>query len=79
AEGTPVIAARNSSLPEVGGDAALYFDADDPGELANLLSMVLEDPGERARLIARGAANLARFSWSRAAAETADIFRKVAR
>jgi glycosyltransferase involved in cell wall biosynthesis len=79
AEGTPVIAARNSSLPEVGGDAALYFDADDPGELANLLSTVLEDPAARARLIARGETNLARFSWSRAAAETADVFRKVAR
>ncbi|MGK2857629.1 MAG: glycosyltransferase family 4 protein [Thermoanaerobaculia bacterium] len=79
AEGTPVIAARNSSLPEVGGDAALYFDADDPGELARLLSIVLEDRDERARLIARGEANLSRFSWARAAAETADVFRKVAR
>jgi glycosyltransferase involved in cell wall biosynthesis len=79
AEGTPVIAARNSSLPEVGGDAALYFDADNPGELANLLSVVLEDEKKRAQLIASGKANLARFSWVRAAAETADVFRRVAR
>jgi glycosyltransferase involved in cell wall biosynthesis len=79
AEGTPVVAARNSSLPEVGGDAALYFDADDPEELANLLAVVLEDSGAREELVQRGVTNLARFSWSRAAAETADVFRKVAR
>lgn len=79
AEGTPVIAARNSSLPEVGGEAALYFDADDAEELARLLSGLLEDPGERERLVSKGRANLARFSWSGAAARTADVFRGVAR
>ncbi|HSN68395.1 MAG TPA: glycosyltransferase family 1 protein [Thermoanaerobaculia bacterium] len=79
AEGTPVIAAENSSLPEVGGDAALYFPTGDAGALANAIETVTSAMGLRGKLRARGEANLARFSWERAAAETAAIFRRVAR
>lgn len=78
-EGTPVVAARNSSLPEVGGDAAVYFETEDASDLAAALRRVLEDDAFRAALVARGPANLARFSWERAAAETAAVFRRVAR
>lgn len=77
-EGTPVIAARNSSLPEVGGDAALYFAPDDAGELAALLARVLGDEKLRAEMIARGSQNLSRFSWRRAAGETAAVLRRAA-
>lgn len=78
AEDAPVIAANNSSLPEVGGDAALYFESGDAAELSRLLRSVVEDPKLRAELVRRGRANLARFSWSRAAGEMAVLFRKVA-
>ena len=79
AEGTPVIAAENSSLPEVGGDAALYFPTGNAGALAEAIGKITTDAALRERLRARGGANLARFSWERAAAETAAIFRRVAR
>ena len=79
AEGTPVIAAENSSLPEVGGDAALYFPTGNAGALAEAIGKITTDAALRERLLARGGANLARFSWERAAAETAAIFRRVAR
>ncbi|HVR42397.1 MAG TPA: glycosyltransferase family 1 protein [Thermoanaerobaculia bacterium] len=78
AEGTPVIAARNSSLPEIGGEAAVYFNADDPRELAAALTRVIGDAELRRGMVERGRANLARFSWDRAAAETAALFRRVA-
>ena len=79
AEGTPVIAAENSSLPEVGGDAALYFPTGDAAALAEAIGRVTSEPGLRDRLRSRAAANLARFSWERTAQETAAVFRKVAR
>ncbi len=79
AEGAPVIAAENSSLPEVGGDAALYFPARDAAALADAITRIVSDAALRDQLRARAAANLARFSWERTAHETAAIFRRVAR
>lgn len=78
AENTPVIAARNSSLPEVAGDAALLIDGEDPAELAGALARLVADPELRRALTQRGRANLARFSWKRAASETAEVLRRVA-
>jgi glycosyltransferase involved in cell wall biosynthesis len=79
AEGAPVIAAENSSLPEVGGDAALYFPSGDAGALAAAIERITRDAEVRDGLLARAPENLARFSWERAAQETAAIFRRVAR
>ncbi len=79
AEGAPVIAADNSSLPEVGGDAALYFPTGDAAALAAAIGRITADGGLRDALRGRAAANLARFSWERTAHETAAVFRKVAR
>jgi glycosyltransferase involved in cell wall biosynthesis len=79
AEGTPVIAADNSSLPEVGGDAALYVRTGDAADLAAALLRITSDATLREELRARSGPNLARFSWERAAHATAAIFRKVAR
>ncbi|HTX45705.1 MAG TPA: glycosyltransferase family 1 protein, partial [Solirubrobacteraceae bacterium] len=52
ARGTPVLAARATSLPEAGGDAAAYFDPDDPTDLLRALRGLLGDGArsERARL-----------------------------
>jgi glycosyltransferase involved in cell wall biosynthesis len=77
--GVPSIAARSSSLPEVGGDAALYFDPNDAGELESQLQRVLDDESLRATLAERGRARAAEFSWGRAAAETVEVLRRAAR
>lgn len=62
ARGIPVISARTSSLPEVGGDAALYFDPNDPEELAQRLHQAA-DPATAAALRNAGIARAAQFSW----------------
>jgi glycosyltransferase involved in cell wall biosynthesis len=71
--GAPVISSRGGSLPEVAGDGARYFDHDDPDELQAAMAALLDDPDARAHLIERGTRNVARFSWERAAAETAAV------
>lgn len=48
--GTPAILARTSSLPEVGGDLALYFDPEKPEELAAILADTTLLENSRARL-----------------------------
>ena len=72
---TPVVASRTSSLPEVGGEAALYFDPADTEALAETMRTVLGDAGLRGEMRERGLAQAARFSWERAAEATARVYR----
>ena len=74
--GTPVIAARVSSLPEVAGDAALLVDPFDVDALAGALEQVAGDAALRADLAARGYRRVRRFSWERAAQETLAVYRE---
>lgn len=72
--GTPVVAAATSSLPEAGGEVALYFDPRDPDELAGQLAAVLDDPDLRRRARAAGPAHAARFSWAQSGQATAAVY-----
>lgn len=44
--GKPVLCANSSSMPEVGGNFATYFDHDKPGSLVNKLQEMIDDPAE---------------------------------
>lgn len=72
--GTPVVCNPVTSLPEVAGDAALFADACNPDVFAAALHRVMTDEGCRAELRARGYTNSKRFSWRRAAEETANVY-----
>lgn len=67
ASGTPVITSTAGSLPEVAGDAALFFDPGSPEELSAQLLKIATSPELRADLRARGLAQAERFSWSESA------------
>jgi len=77
AAGTPAILARTSSLPEVGGGAALYFTPGDHEDLASLLVDLLGDEVRRAVLIRLGKERALDFTWARTAKETSDAYRLV--
>lgn len=66
----PVICANNSSLPEVAGDAALYFDEKSPEDLALKIEQILDDEKLKADLIERGLFQIKKFSWEKCAKET---------
>ncbi len=74
---TVVIAANNSSIPEVTGDAALLFDAAKTDELFDLLRTVARGEANRADIIAKGRARAAQFSWERTAQQTAEVYRSL--
>ncbi|EKE16367.1 MAG: glycosyl transferase, group 1 [uncultured bacterium] len=76
ASNAPLITASNSSLPEVGGDAALYFDAINADELSAQIEKVLSDEKLRTDLIEKGREQLKKFSWEKCAKETLNFLRE---
>ncbi len=76
--GVPVVAANNSSIPEVAGDAALLVDAESPQDIAQKMSCVLNDSGLVVRLREAGLRRVAGFSWKRCARETIEIYETAA-
>src|SRR6266852_3324465 len=78
ARGQVVVAARTSSLPEVGGDAALYVDdPNDPEELAGALQTAIGDLKVRARLTRAARKQAAGFTWDRCAAGVVEVIREL--
>jgi len=78
ARGKVVVAAKASSLPEVGGDAALYFhEASDPGQVANVLDVALNDEKLRTSLAKAARARAKRFTWERTAAGVVEVIREI--
>ena len=74
--GTPVVAADNSSLPEVVGEGGLLVDAADPVTLAEALHRLLSNPTLRMQLTAAGRSQAAKFRWETAAQHLLAIYRK---
>jgi glycosyltransferase involved in cell wall biosynthesis len=76
ASGTPVVCSSATSLPEVAGKAALYFDPHKPEEMASALSRVFSDSSVRTLLIEQGRQNLQRFNWADTAKQTLAVYRQ---
>jgi len=72
--GTPVVAANNSSLPEVVGEGGLMVDAANPEELAAALQRILVDQNLRDKLVTLGKAHASRYTWDSAAAALLGIY-----
>jgi glycosyltransferase involved in cell wall biosynthesis len=77
AHGTPVIAADNSSLPEVVGKAGLLFPTRDAYALAAHMKKIATDADFRDKLLSKGPAQLAKFSWQHCAEQTLDVYYSV--
>src|SRR5262249_15245589 len=67
ARGVPVACSSASSLPEVAGEAALYFDPGDEQAIADALGRLLTDAPLRERLRALGRERARQFTWERSA------------
>lgn len=71
----PVICSHNSSLPEVGGDAAVYFSDNDANDMADKIQKILTDENLRQVHIAKGLEQIKKFSWEKCARETLEYLK----
>lgn len=74
--GVPVACSDRSSLPEVAGDAALFFDPEDPQAIADAISVLLSDQTTVAELVRRGRPQADRFTWSETARRTLETYER---
>jgi len=77
--GTPVVASRTSSLPEVVGDAGILVDPNDTEQIAEALLRVIEHPALRTELSQKAMKRAALFSWCTAARQTLEVLQSVAK
>lgn len=75
--GCPVLASNISSLPEIAGGAAAYFDPTDESSLQNAVAQVIGDSAFRADLIVRGRERGREFSWDKVARETKAVYERL--
>jgi glycosyltransferase involved in cell wall biosynthesis len=77
AYGCPVISSDRGSLPEVVGDAGVYFDPESIDDIRAVLERVSADAALQQQLRQRGRERAEAFSWDRCAAQTAAVYRAV--
>lgn len=75
--GTPVACSDVSSLPEVTGGVAFYFDPEAPAQIAQTIQQLLDGLALRLELSNRGLTQVASYSWERTAVETISTYREL--
>jgi glycosyltransferase involved in cell wall biosynthesis len=74
--GCPVVASNAGSLPEIYGQAALYFNPEDVNEIAEKIRMVIENKNLRDELVEKGFAQVKKYSWQKCAEETLRVYQE---
>lgn len=75
----PVITSNVSSLPEAGGDAAVYVDPKDVNDIAKKLEQVVSDEKLRRDMVEKGKKQVQKFSWEKSAREALTVLEAVAK
>jgi glycosyltransferase involved in cell wall biosynthesis len=76
--GCPVASSNAASLPEVGGDAALYFDPYNIEEMVDCVEHVLTNESLRQEMITKGLEQVKKFSWLKAGEQVYEILKQAA-
>lgn len=74
----PVISSQEASLPEVAGDAALYFDPRNAQNLSEQILKLMQSKNLANELIGKGLERIALFSWEQCGEETLKVLQEVA-
>jgi glycosyltransferase involved in cell wall biosynthesis len=74
--GTPVLSSDTASLPEVGGDAALYASPTDDSQFQQQMVALLNSPELRQQMIEKGFKQAEKFSWEQSAKDTLAVYRQ---
>ncbi len=74
--GAPVASSNATCLPEVSGEAAIYFDPKNTIEMAQKIDRVISNHAIRAQLVKKGQIQVAKYSWARMAKQTLEIYNR---
>lgn len=74
ASGASVLASNSSCLPEIYGDAALYFNPQSIDEMVKKMSEIVYSPGLRKDLIEKGYERVKGYDWGRCAKDTLNVY-----
>jgi glycosyltransferase involved in cell wall biosynthesis len=74
--GLQVVSSNATSLPEILGDAALYFNPLDIDDMAEKIKKVLTDENLRKKLIEKGFEQIKKYSWQKMTEETLELYSK---
>lgn len=75
--GVPVAVADNTSLPEVVGEAGVYFNPFDEDEISEAIGKVINDTDIREKILSKADENVSRFSWAASAQKIIDTYREI--
>ncbi|HSV94995.1 MAG TPA: glycosyltransferase, partial [Spirochaetia bacterium] len=75
--GLPVISSNASCLPEIYGDAALYFNYSDSNDLVSCLGTFIKDQELRTSMATKGYLQARKYSWQRMAKETISVYKQI--
>ena len=71
--GIPIVSSNKTCLPEIAGDAAIYFDPFDTEEIAAQMAKLNQDSNLRKQLVQNGEQRVKEFSWNQTADKTWDV------
>ena len=74
--GIPIVSSNRTCLPEIAGDAAIYFDPFNAEEMAQQMAKINEDSELRKTLISKGKERVNEFSWDKSAEVTWNIIQR---
>jgi len=77
AHGCPVVSSNRSSMPEVIGDAGMYFDPNEIEDIVLAIESVVYSAGKSQALVELGKKRLDQFTWERVARQTLDVYRSL--
>lgn len=75
--GLPTIAAHSSSVPEIMADSALYFEPNNPVDLAKKMRLMLTKSGLRSTMSKKAKSRAKQFAWKNTVAQTMDLYQSV--
>lgn len=77
ATGIPVLCAKAGSLTEIAGDNAVYFNPENPADIASSLELIVKDQKLKEKLIKSGFEWVKRFSWDKTAEKTIELIEEI--
>lgn len=75
--GCPVVISNVSSLPEAGGDAAVYFDPENIKDIQEKIEKVISSKSLREEMVKKGYNQVKKFSWEKTAKETLKVLEEI--